>query len=84
MLRFVGVAQSPAAPINTRTKGYSPIFPPRIIHSYLRKKRHGRSWHLPKIALLMGKDFGLKSFDREVVQGKKMLFHIFFEVLMVG
>ena len=39
---------------------------------------------LLKIALLKGQDFGLKSFGGEVVEGKKMLFYTFFEVLMVG
>ena len=48
------------------------------------KERWGGLGHLPKIALLRGKGFGLKSFGGEVVEGKKMPFHIFFEVLMVG
>ena len=48
------------------------------------KERWGGLGHLPKIVLLRGEGFGLKSFGREVVEGKKMLFHIFFEVLMVG
>ena len=48
------------------------------------KQRWGGLGHLPKIALLRGEGFGLKSFGEEVVEGKKMLFHTFFEVLMVG
>ena len=47
------------------------------------KERWGGLKHLPKIALLRGEGFGLKSFGGEV-EGKKMLFHTFFEVLMVG
>ena len=47
------------------------------------KERWGDLGHLQKIALLRGKGFGLKSFGREVVEGKKILFHTFFEVLMV-
>ena len=42
------------------------------------KERWGGLGHLPKIALLMGEGFGLKSFGGEVVEGKKMLFHTFF------
>ena len=48
------------------------------------KERWGSLGHLPKIALLRRKGFGLKSFDGEVVEDKKILFHTFFEVLMVG
>ena len=48
------------------------------------KESWGGLGHLPKIALLKGGGFGLKSFGGEVVEGKKLLFHIFFEVLMVG
>ena len=48
------------------------------------KQRWGGLGHLLKIALLRGECFGLKSFSGEVVEGKKMLFHTFFEVLMVG
>ena len=48
------------------------------------KERWGGLGHLPKIALLREEDFGLKSFGGEVVEGKKMIFHTFFEVLMVG
>ena len=47
------------------------------------KERWGGLGHLPKITLLKRKDFGLKSFGGEVVEGKKMLLHTFFEVLMV-
>ena len=49
------------------------------------KERWGGLGHLPKFALLRGGEgFGLKSFGGEVVEGKKMLFHTFFEVVMVG
>ena len=48
------------------------------------KERWGGLGHLPKIALLRGKGFDLKYFGGEVVEGKKMLFHTVFEVLMVG
>ena len=48
------------------------------------KERWSGLGHLPKIALLKGEDFDLKSFGGEVVEGKKMLFLTFFEVLMVG
>ena len=49
-------------------------------HSLLQpvKERWGGLGHLPKIALLRGEGFDLKSFGREVVDGKKILFHIFF------
>ena len=49
----------------------------------VKERRRGLG-HLPKIALLRGKGFGLKSFGGEVVEGKKILFHTFFEVLIVG
>ena len=42
------------------------------------KKRWGGLGHLPKIDLLRGEGFDLKSFGGEVVEGKKMLFHTFF------
>ena len=48
------------------------------------KERWGGLGHLSKIALLRGEGFGLKSFGGEVVESKKMLFHTFFEALMVG
>ena len=48
------------------------------------KERWGGLEYLPKIALLREKGFSLKSFGGEIVEGKKMLFHTFFEVLMVG
>ena len=48
------------------------------------KERWGGLGHLPKIDLLRGEGFGLKSFGGEVVDGKKILFHIFLKVLMVG
>ena len=41
------------------------------------KERWGGLGHLPKIALLRGECFGLKSFGGEVVEGKKMLCHTF-------
>jgi len=44
----------------------------------------GRPWAPPKNCSTKGEGFGLKSFGGEVVEGKKMLFHTFFEVLMVG
>ena len=84
-LQFVGAAPSPAAPTNdprikqiaapSSSSGHSlqPV-----------KKRWGGLGHLPKIALLRGEGFGLKSFGGEVVDGKKILFHTFFEVLIVG
>ena len=79
------MAQSPVAPTNAaRTKGCSPLLPLRVTHSYPRKKCSGGLVHLPKIALLRGEGFGLKSFGGEIVESKKMLFHTFFEVLMVG
>jgi hypothetical protein len=40
--------------------------------------------YLPKISLLREKSFDFNFFGGEDVEGKKMLFHIFFEVLMVG
>ena len=48
------------------------------------KERWGGLGHLPKIALLRGEGFGLKSFGGEVVEGKKNAIPYFFEVLMVG
>ena len=48
------------------------------------KERWGGLGHLSKIVLLRREGFGLKSFGGEVVEGKKILFHTFFEVLMVG
>ena len=48
------------------------------------KERWEGLGHLPKIVLLRWEGFGLKSFGGEVVEGKKMLFLTFFEVLMVG
>ena len=49
-----------------------------------QEKGLGGLGHLPKIALLRGECFGLKFFGGEVVECKKMIFHTFFEVLMVG
>ena len=84
MLRFVGAAQSPAAPTNAaRIKGCSPPLSPRVTHSYPRKK----AWEAlasPKNYSTKGEGFCLNSFGGEVVEGKKMLFQIFFEVLIVG
>ena len=84
-LRFVGAALSPAAPTNdphinqTAAPSYSSG------HSLQPVKERWRGLgHLPEIALLREEGFGLKSFGVEVVEGKKMLFHTFFEVLMVG
>ena len=77
-LRFVGAAQSPATPTN------DPHIKQTATHSFSLgpslqsvKERWGGFGHLPKIALLRGEGFGLKSFGGEVVEGKKMLFHIF-------
>jgi hypothetical protein len=84
-LRFVGAAQSRVAPTNApRIKGYISLLSPQITHSYPRKKGLGSLGHLPKIALLTGEGFDLKSFGGEVVESKKMLFQTYFEVLMVG
>jgi hypothetical protein len=47
-------------------------------HSFLHaKKGLGGLGYLPKIALLRGRGFDLKSFSRELVEGKKMLFQLF-------
>ena len=76
MGQFIGAAQSLAAPTNVaRTKGCSPLVPPRVT----KKKGLGGLGHLPKIALLRGEGFDLKSFGEEVVEGKKILFHTFFK-----
>ena len=83
--RFVGVAQSPAAPTNDPHINQAATPFSSSSHSLQPvKERWGGLGHLPKIALLRGKGFGLKSFGGEVVDGKKMLFHTFFEVLMDG
>ena len=82
--RFVGTAQSPATPTNVpRIKNCSPFF---VLGSLTptHEKRYGGLGQFPKIALLREKGFGLKSFGGEVVEGKKILFQTFFEVLMVG
>ena len=98
MGRFVGAAHSPAVPGVAICRGgsipsriykctYKRVQPPSFSsgHSLLpEKKGLGGLGHLPKIALLRGEGFDLKSFGREVVEGKKMLFHTLFEVLMVG
>ena len=77
-LRFVGAAQSPAAPTNDPhiNQTASPSF--SLGHPLQPVKERWRDLgHLPKIALLRGEGFDLKSFGGEVVEGKKMLFHIF-------
>ena len=83
---FVGATQSPAAPTNNpHIKNLQHLPSPRITRSLQPVKERWRGLgHLPKIALLRREDFGLKSFGGEVIEGKKMLFHIIFEVLMVG
>ena len=48
------------------------------------KESWGGLGHLPKIALPREEGLGLKSFGEEIVDGKKMLLHTFFKVLMVG
>ena len=48
------------------------------------KERWGGLGHLPKIALLRVEVFGLKFFGGDVIEGKKMLFHTFLKVLIVG
>ena len=76
---FVGAAQSPAAPTNDPHINQTTAPSSSLGHSLqLVKERWGGLGHLPKIALLRGEGFGLKSFDGEVVEGKKMLFHTFF------
>ena len=84
-LRFVGAAQSLAAPTNyPHIKQTASPFSSSGHSLQPVKERWGGLGHLPKIALLREEGFDLKSFGREVVEGKKMLFHTFFEVLMVG
>ena len=48
------------------------------------KERWGGLGHLPKIALLRGEGFSLKSFGGKVVEDKKNAIPHFFKVLMVG
>ena len=82
--RFIGAAQSPAVPTNDPHIKKTAAHSSSSGHSLqLVKERWKGLGHLPKIALLRGKCFGLKFFGGEVVEGKKMLFHNFFEVLMV-
>ena len=77
-LRFVGAAQSPAAPTNDPHIKQTATSSSYSGHSLQPvKERWGGLEHLSKIALLRGEGFGLKSFGGEVVEGKKMLFHIF-------
>ena len=83
-LRFVRAAQSPAAPTNDPYIKQTAAPSSFSGHSLQPvKERWGGLGHLPKIALLRGEGFGLKSFGGKVVEGKKMLLHTFFEVLMV-
>jgi hypothetical protein len=66
---------------------YKMLQPPSSFsgHSLLLEQKGLRGLgHLPKIALLRGRGFALKSFGGEVVDGKEMVFQIFFLVLMVG
>ena len=84
-LLFVEVAQSPAAPTNdTYIKQTIASFSSSGHSLQPVKEGWGGLRHLPKIALLRGEGFGLKSFGGEVVECKKNLFHAFFDVLMVG
>ena len=77
-LRFVGAAQSPAAPTNDPHINQAAAPSSSSGHSLQpMKERWGGLGHLPKIALLRGEGFGLKSFGGEVVEDKKILFHIF-------
>ena len=72
-------AQSPTAPTNDpHIKQLQHFF---LLGSLTptREKRWGGLGHLPKITLLRGEGFGLKSFGGEVVGCKKMLFHTFFK-----
>ena len=97
MGRFIGAAHSAAAPGVTIYRGVSitslpykcptyknlqPLLPPRVTPTY--EKKVERPWAPLKNYSTKGEGFGLKSFGGEVVKGKKMLFHTFFEVLMVG
>jgi hypothetical protein len=50
----------------------------------LAKKGLGGLELLPKIALLSGGGFDLKSFGEELVEGNKCYFNPLFEVLVVG
>ena len=84
MGRFVGAAYSPAAPTNApRIKTCSPFFYLVTLTS-TREKKIGKLWAPPKNCSKRGEGFGLKFFGRDVVEGKKMLFHTFLKVLMVG
>jgi hypothetical protein len=90
--RFVGTTHSPATPTVAICRGGSITSRPYKCSTYKRlqspsfssghslfpkKKSLGGLGHLPKITLLRGEGFGLKSFGREVVEGKKMLFQTF-------
>ena len=84
-LRFVGAAQSPATPTNDPyiKQTAAPSFSSG--HSLQPvKEKVGRPWTPPKNCSTKREGFSLKSFSGEVVEGKKMLFHTFFLVLMVG
>ena len=77
--------QSPAAPTNNPHIKQTTAPSSSSGHLLQPVKERWRGLvHLPKNALQRGEGFGLKSFGGEVVNGKKMLFHTFFEVLMVG
>ena len=82
---FLGAAQSPAAPANDpHIKANCSIFFLLGSLTLTRERKVKRLWASLKNCSTKGEGFGLKSFGGEVVDGKKMLFHIFFEVLMVG
>ena len=75
---FLGAAQSPATPTNDPYIKQTAAPSSSLGHSLQPMKESWRGLrHLPKIALLRGEGFGLKSFGGEVVECKKMLFHTF-------
>ena len=84
-LGFVGAALSPAAPTNDPhiKQTASPSFSSGYSLQPVKERWRGLR-HLSKIALLRGEGFDLKSFGGEITDGKKMLFHILFKVLMVS
>jgi hypothetical protein len=73
---FVRTAQSLAAPINTPLYDKATTFFLLESLTPTRKKGLRGLGLLPKIALLRG-GFDLKSFGRELVEGKKMIFQPF-------
>ena len=84
-LRFVGAAQSPAAPTNNPHIEQTVAPSSSSGHSIQPvKERWGGLGHHQKIALLRGEGFGLKYFGGEVVEDKKNTIPHFFEVLMVN